>query len=63
MRKSNFNISDIQILLSHQIPNYKTTNAFYWVILDVKKSVNEIWPVCHITKDKILSKNSTKTVT
>ena len=31
--------------------------------LKSKQSVNQIWPICHIAKEKYLLKNFTKTAT
>ena len=68
LRKSNFRILDIQIPWRHQIPKHKTRNTCYWITWKVNTvsqwlnlNLASLW--CHITKEKILSKNSKKTAT
>ena len=54
-RKSNLSILDFQISWHHQMPKHKTRNTFYWICY--------ITRLCHIPKETISSKNSTKNAT
>ena len=46
------------------MPKHKTINRFYWVTSEVNTVCWwNLTSLCHITKEKILSKNSTKTAT
>ena len=63
-RKWKFKILDIQISWRHQMPNHKNGNTFYWITWEV--SIVCLWNLAglyHITKEKMLSKNCTKTGT
>ena len=63
-RKSNFRILDIQISWRHQMPNHQTGNTFYWITWEVKGICKwNLASLCHITKEKNSTKNSTKTAT
>ena len=39
-RKSNFRILNFQISWCHQMPKHKTRNGFYWISLEVSKTVS-----------------------
>ena len=59
-----FTSLDIQILRRHQIPKHKTKNIFYWITWEVNTVCRwSFVKLCHITKEKALLKNSTKTAT
>ena len=64
-RKSKFKILDIQISWRHQMPKHKKGNTFYritfWEISTV--CLWNLASLYHITKEKMLSKNSTETAT
>ena len=64
LKKSSFRILDIQIRWRHQMPRHKTRNRFYWITLEVNTVYKwNFASLCHITKEKISSKNSAKTTT
>ena len=61
-RKSNFRILGIQVSWRHQIPKHKARNAFYWITLEVNTVCKQnLVSLCHIIKEKIVSKTSRKT--
>ena len=46
------------------MPKHKTRNTFYWITWEENTVCQwNLASLCHITKEKILSKNSTKTAT
>ena len=64
LRKSNFRVLDIQISWHHQIPKQKIGNTFYWITCEENTIYKwNLASLCHITEEKRLSKNSTKTAT
>ena len=64
VRKSNLRILVIQILWRHQMPKYKTRNTFCWITWKVSTVCQwNLTSLCHIAREKILSKTSGKTVT
>ena len=63
LRESSFRILDIQISWQCQVPKHKTRKTCYWISWEVNTVCKwNLASLCHITKDKTLSKNSTKTV-
>ena len=64
-RKSDFRILDIQIAWCHQMPKHKTRNTFYWITCEVNCwcLFMKFGYLCHITREKELSKNSAVTAT
>ena len=63
-RKSDFRIPSFQVSWRLQMPKHKTRNTFHWITW----KVNTVWwwnftSLCHITKEKNSSKNSTKAAT
>ena len=63
-RKPNFRVLDIQISLRHQMPKHKTRSIFYWITWEANTICKwNLASLCHITKEKKSSKNSTKTTT
>ena len=64
LRKSNFRILDVQISWCHQMSKHKTRNTFYWITWEVNKVCYwNLASLCLISKEKKLSKDSTKTAT
>ena len=46
------------------MPKHKTRNTFHWITWEVNTVCEwNLASLCHITKEKISSKNSTKTAT
>ena len=63
-RKSNFRILDIQISLGHQMTTHKIRNTFYWITWELNTVYQwNLASLCHITKEKKLSKNVAKIMT
>ena len=63
-RKSNFRDLDVQIAWCHQMPKHKTRNTFYWITWEINTVCQwDLASLYHITKEKFLSKKSTKTAT
>ena len=60
-RKSNFRILLFQISWRHQMPMHKTRNTFQWITWEVNTFCEwNLASLCHITKEKISSKDFTK---
>ena len=52
----------IQITWHHQMPKHKKENIFYWIIWEVNTACSwNLVSLYHITKEKKISKSSTKT--
>ena len=64
LEKMFFRILDILVSWRHQMPKHKTRNTFFWISWEVNTACSwNLVSLCHITKEEVLSKNSTKTAT